>query len=107
MASPSISQPTGDPIAVDPQHYTVELENEKVRVLRIRYGAHEKSVMHEHPALIGVMMTNARIRFSYPDGRTEDVEITAGQVLSFPALSHLPENLGDEAFEVIAVELKG
>ena len=26
-----------DPIAVDPQHYTVEAEDERVRVLRIRY----------------------------------------------------------------------
>jgi quercetin dioxygenase-like cupin family protein len=107
MASASIPHPDGgDPIAVDPEHYTVEFENEKVRVLRIHYGPGEKSVMHSHPALVGVMMTAAHIRFTYPDGRVEDVEVTPGQVLAFPALDHLPENLGDEAFEVVAVELK-
>ena len=53
-----------------------------------------------------IHMEDPRIRFSYRDGRTEDVDVTAGQVLAFPALSHLPENLGDEAFEAIAVELK-
>jgi quercetin dioxygenase-like cupin family protein len=95
-----------DPVKVDSKHYTVELEDEKVRVLRIRYGPHEKSVMHSHPALVGVMMTDGHIRFSYPDGKVEDVEVTAGQVLSFPALDHLPENLSDKPFEVIAVELK-
>jgi hypothetical protein len=26
-----------DPVRVDPQHYTVEFENDQVRVLRIRY----------------------------------------------------------------------
>ena len=34
-----------DPVAVDPGHYTVEFENEHVRVVRIRYGAGEGSSM--------------------------------------------------------------
>jgi quercetin dioxygenase-like cupin family protein len=63
--------------------------------------------MHSHPALIGVMLTHGHIRFTYPDGNSEDVTVSAGQVLSFPAVDHLPENLGEEPFEVIAVELKG
>ena len=39
-----------DPAKVDPKHYRVEFENEHVRVVRINYGPHEKSVMHYHPA---------------------------------------------------------
>ncbi len=96
-----------DPIAVDPQHYTVELENERVRVLRIRYGPHEKSTMHGHPVLVGVMLTDMHVRFTYPDGKTEEITGKAGQVVSFPAFEHLPENLSDQPFEVVAVELKG
>ena len=107
MASTPVVQPSGDPIQVDPQHYKVELENEKVRVLRIRYGPHEKSAMHSHPALVGVMMTDLHARFTYPDGRTEDIAAKAGDVVSFPAIDHLPENLSDQPMEVIAVELKG
>jgi hypothetical protein len=42
-----------DPINVDPKHYKVEMENDRVRVLRIRYGPHEKSVMHGHPPSVG------------------------------------------------------
>jgi|SRR6516165_2718533 hypothetical protein len=107
MASQVTAQSGGqDPVQVDSGHYTVEMENEKVRVLRIRYGPHEKSVMHSHPPLVGVMLTDCNIRFTYPDGRTEDITATAGQIVSFPALDHLPENLGDQALEVIAVELK-
>jgi hypothetical protein len=95
-----------DPVQVDSKHYKVELEDEKVRVLRIRYGPHEKSVMHGHPALVGVMLTDAEIRFTYPDGKTEDITAKAGQVLNFPAHVHLPENLSDRVFEAIIVELK-
>jgi hypothetical protein len=43
MAKKTAPQRAGDPVAVDPKDYTVELENEKVRVLRIRYGPREKS----------------------------------------------------------------
>ena len=106
MATPSHAS-GHDPVRVDSKHYTVEHEDDKVRVLRIKYGPGEKSVMHSHPAIIGVMMTDAQIRFTYPDGRSEDITAKAGQVLSFPALDHLPENIGANTFEVIAVELKG
>ena len=39
-----------DPVEVNPRHYKVEFEKDRVRVLRISYWPGEKSVMHEHPA---------------------------------------------------------
>src|SRR5258708_27180576 len=96
------TQPTPvrtDPVRVDPRHYTVEYEDTRVRVLRIKYGPHEKSTMHGHPALVGVMLTVADIRFTYPDGKTEEITGTAGAVLNFPAIEHRPENLIDQPFE--------
>ena len=53
------------------------------------------------------MITDCHIRFSYPDGTSEEINAKAGEVVHFPALDHLPENLGDQPFEVVAVELKG
>ena len=38
-----------DAVKVDPSHHKVEFENDQVRVLRIRFGPGEESVMHEHP----------------------------------------------------------
>ncbi len=95
-----------DPVKVDPKHYKVELENDRVRVLRISYGPGEKSVMHGHPAIVAINLTDAHFKFTYPDGKTEDIQAKAGEVLSFPAFEHLPENLGDKPYEAIAVELK-
>ena len=34
---------------MDPNHVKVVAENETVRVLRYRYGPHEKSAQHSHP----------------------------------------------------------
>ena len=36
-----------DPVNVDKAHYKVEFENESVRVLRIRFGPHDKGARHD------------------------------------------------------------
>jgi uncharacterized RmlC-like cupin family protein len=95
-----------DPVKVDPKHYTVELENEKVRVLRINYGAHEKSVMHAHPDSVAIFQNEIHSRFTYPDGKTEEQRFHAGETAYIPAGSHLPENLSNQPFNVILIELK-
>jgi hypothetical protein len=95
-----------DPVRVDSKHYTVEFENEQIRVLRIKYGPREKSVMHSHPPLVGIFLTDHHSRFSYPGGRTEELKAKAGDVKYLDAFEHDPENLSDKPFEVIAVELK-
>jgi quercetin dioxygenase-like cupin family protein len=95
-----------DPIKVDPNHYKVEFENDQVRVLRVSYGPHEKSVMHEHPMAVGVHLTDLRGKFTLPDGKTEEISGKAGEAKLYPAGSHLPENLSDKPLELILVELK-
>jgi quercetin dioxygenase-like cupin family protein len=58
MATARMPQPSGDdPVRVDPKHYKVEFENERVRVVRIKYKPGEKSVMHSHPESIGGVPT--------------------------------------------------
>ena len=107
MSTQPAAQPARkDPVQIDPKHYSVELENDRVRVLRIKYGPKEKSVMHGHPQTVAVFLGPAHFRFTYPDGRTEDGTVTAGKVMYFDAMEHLPENTGNHPFEVIAIELK-
>src|SRR5262245_64429169 len=95
-----------DPVKVDPKHYKVEIENEQVRVLHVNCGAHEKSVMHSHPDGVAIFQNDIHCRFTFPDGKTEEHHFRAGQTLFMPAGTHLPENLSDQTFHVILVELK-
>lgn len=95
-----------DPVKVDPKHYKVDFENDRVRVLRIAYAPHEKSVMHGHPAGVAVFLTDQLSKFTYPDGKTENVTADSGTPRWFDANQHLPENVGDSSFEVVLVELK-
>jgi quercetin dioxygenase-like cupin family protein len=95
-----------DATKVDPQHYKVEFENSRVRVVRAKYGPHEKSVMHSHPDLVAIFQTDGRVKFTYPGGKTEERDMKAGTTLFTPAVRHLPENLTDGDMEIILVELK-
>jgi beta-alanine degradation protein BauB len=102
-AVPALAQ---DPVKVDPKHYKVEFENSSVRVLRAKYGPHEKSVMHRHPNAVAIFQTDGRVKFTYPGGKTEERDMKAGQAIWTPATRHLPENLTDGDMEVILVEMK-
>jgi quercetin dioxygenase-like cupin family protein len=95
-----------DPVKVDPAHYKVELENANARVLRIKYGPRERSVMHGHPTALGVHLTDGHVRFTFPNGKTEELRFKAGEVRAYPAGEHLPENVGDQPLELVFVELK-
>ena len=95
-----------DATVVDPEHYTVEFENDYVRVIRISYGPNEKSVMHDHMAHIAVFLTDGKGTFTYPDGKTEEWDAKTGVSIWSPAGTHLPENSLDAPFELILVEIK-
>jgi hypothetical protein len=107
-----LKKPTGaaattlDSVKLDPKHYKVVIDNDQVRVLRAKYGPHEKSVMHEHPASVAVFMSDGHIKFTLPDGTSQDNNSKAHDATWADAGKHLPENAGDKPAEVIVIELK-
>ena len=97
-----------DAVTADPDHYSVEFENDVARLVRIRYGAGETSVMHSHPANCAIFLINQPTTFELP---TEEVvelpTTTTGEVLCRDAEAHLPTNTGEEGLELVLLELKG
>ncbi len=96
-----------DAVKADPKHYTVLTENDQVRVLKIHYGPHEKSVMHSHPNVVAVFLSDGKMKFTMPDGKTQESTAKKGEAMYMDAAAHLPENIGDTALDGILVELKG
>lgn len=96
-----------DPVKVAPTQCKVEFENEQVRVLRWKTAPHEKTPMHEHPAMVTIALTAGRTRFTLPDGTTREVKAKAGQVTWSAAEKHSSEDLSDKPSELLQVELKG
>src|SRR5262245_3271004 len=94
-----------DAVRADPAHYSVSFENEVVRLLRVRYKAGEKSVMHRHAASCVIFLTDQTFNFTLPDGTTEPASVAEGALGCGDANVHLPQNIADDA-EFIMVEFK-
>ena len=83
-----------DPVAVDPQHYRVDFENEFVRVLRVHFGAGEKGATHEHILNRVVFYVNDQ-----PNAKADVVRMSG-------AATHAEANDSARPADRIAVELK-
>jgi len=83
-----------DPLKTDAKHYTLEFENDQARVLRVRFGPHEKGVRHDHQLNhIVIYLTD------HAKGPAGTVKIEGPDV-------HSEENPLDHAVERIAIDLK-
>lgn len=104
------------PIAV-PDMYKLDLENEFVRVVRVRYPAHSSGAMHTHPApgALIVPLTDQDARVTGQDGSMREIHVKAGQVrwaIATPGKdlstfsAHAEDNLADRPFEILRIEPK-
>ena len=95
-------------IAADPDHYTVEFENDVIRIVRIKYGAGEASSMHSHDANCAIFLVDGDMRMDLPDGSSSVAPANdMGVVQCSDADAHLPTNVGDTPVELVLVEMKG
>jgi quercetin dioxygenase-like cupin family protein len=90
---------------VAPDHYKVALENDRVRVLQIRYAEGEEAPMHSHPEGVAVFVVDGTVEMRLPDGTTQRLAAKAGDALWTPADTHSPKALTEVS--VLQVELKG
>jgi quercetin dioxygenase-like cupin family protein len=95
-----------DPVKVDPTHYKVLIDNASVRVLKIDYAPGTKSQMHQHPEGIIIPLNASKVRFTMPDGKSEDQEMAAESAMMVAAVTHSPANIGSDRIDGILVEFK-
>lgn len=96
-----------DPVKVDPKDYKVEFENDQVRVMRVKFGAHKGAPLHEHQLnRVVVYLTDQNTRLTTPDGKVDTTSHKAGEYSWGGPTKHVEENLLDSPFEAIVVEFK-
>jgi quercetin dioxygenase-like cupin family protein len=95
-----------NPTVVEPKHYMLQFQNERVEVVYIHYGPHEKSGIHDHPNGVVVNLTAGHLRFVDESGKVQEVYGKAGEARWFPPFKHRVENLGDTAYNGIYIGLK-
>ena len=100
---PALAQ---DMVAASPSLVSVAFENDRMRVLLVRYGPHDKIGMHSHTPGCGVNLATGHINNFLPDGSTKEVSYQAGDVFWREQTVHAVENLGDNLITNIEIELK-
>jgi hypothetical protein len=98
-----------DAVIVDPAHYQVLLENQWIRAIRLTVGPHEKLKMHKHPGTgaVVVSLTDQNMRQYHADGTSQESHFKANSVRwAPPDAAHQDENIGDQPFRLIRIELK-
>ena len=96
-----------DPVRIDPKHYSIEFENDQVRVVRVRTGAGETAAMHEHATdRVSIYLAAQPIQIKSADGKTQQVEHKSGEAVWATPVTHEEKNMGSGPFEALLVELK-
>ena len=95
-----------DPTKVEPKHYQLAFENEWVQVVNVHYGPHEKSVMHDHPGGVVVVLTEGHLKFTDQNGHTREVYAKPGESRWYPPFKHKVENLGDTTYNAVYIGIK-
>jgi quercetin dioxygenase-like cupin family protein len=95
-----------DPIKIEPKHYKLDFENDKVQVVSVHYGPHESSALHDHPGGVVVVLTAGHLRFTDEYGKTREVFAKPGEVRWYAPFKHRVENLSGSSYDAVYIGLK-
>ena len=93
-----------DPMQYGVKHLKVVAEDDKVRVLRYFPQKGDKTPMHSHPEAVAYVVKGGRVRYTFPDGTSREVELKTGDVRIRPPVTHADEAL--DSVESILIEIK-
>lgn len=110
-ASASLVSQGGGALAADRQKKgqttaTRLLENERLEVVRMNSAPRDKGAMKERPDRLLYILQGAKVRFHYPDSKTEDAVWKTGDVIYQKADNRQVENIDTRDLEYISVHLK-
>ena len=95
-----------DALKTAPDVYSLVMENERVRVLSVKFKPGQKALMHSHPDHVIYVLKDAKLKLTFPDGKSNEVGLKAGQTIWMPAGQHAAENTGKSEANNVVVELK-
>lgn len=94
-----------DPLKAAPTMYKKHFENERVRVLEVTFKPGETIAVHSHPDHTLYAITGGKLAIT-AGGKTQEVDIAAGQVMWTSAETHSAKNTGTTTLRVLVTELK-
>jgi hypothetical protein len=95
-----------DPAVIDPQHFKVDLQNDRVRVVHLTMKAGEGSPMHESQTFLAVCIKECHLRLTKPNGKIQDLHMQAGDSRWVWEDTRSEKNLGNDPLEMLLIEIK-
>jgi hypothetical protein len=100
-----------DALQADPKHYKLELENDRLRVLRLTLKGDEAVPVHDDRDALFVCIAvgsdkACHIRLTPPGGRSQDIHMQAGDSRWIYADTRSEWNLGTQPLELLVIETK-
>jgi len=84
----------------------VLIDNDDIRVVEFHIPPGQKEPMPSHSHGFVYALEDAQLRISFPDGRTEEISVKAGEARWRDKITHAVENIGTTEARTLAVELK-
>ena len=104
LAIPSLR--AQDMVQVSPKNCKVLLDNDRVRVIRVVLKPGDKLAMHSHGPHIVYSLTGGKVKFTTPDGKSEERENKAGEARWSDGVTHATDNAGATESRALVIELK-
>ena len=95
-----------DALAADPKHYKLELDNDRMRVLRLTLKADETVPVHDDHDALFVCLKECHIRLTRPGGRPQDIHMQTGESRWIYGDTRSEKNLGTQPLEMLVIETK-
>jgi mannose-6-phosphate isomerase-like protein (cupin superfamily) len=100
-----ITEKAQDPLKAAKNAYKFIMENDRVRVLQVQLKPGDKAAMHHHPDHVVYVLKGGRAKMT-SSGKTDVLDMKAGQAIFLKAQSHEAENTGKTDLDLLVVELK-
>jgi hypothetical protein len=95
-----------DALEADPKHYKLDLENDRMRVLRLTLKADEVVPVHDDRDALFVCIKECHIRLTRPGGRSQDIHLQAGESRWIYGDTRSEKNVGPQPLEMLVIEPK-
>src|SRR3989338_1886534 len=95
-----------DPLEVAPDMYKLVYENERVRVMQVRFPVGGKIAEHSHPDHFVYVLEGGNLQIVKADGSAADVAVQEGEIVWLEAETHSATNTGTTPVRLLVTELK-
>lgn len=106
LKAPTTERPLGDAAREDPEHTTLILEDDRVRVLRTRVAPGDTAPIHGHGERVTVILEGDRMRTTKEGGGPSESDVKTGDTSIGMPVRHSATNVGKIVHDAITIELK-